>query len=249
MAIYALADLHLALAIPEKSMEFFGEPWARYTERIEDSWKSLVKPDDLVLVAGDISWAKRELEASVDLNWIDKLPGTKLLLKGNHDYWWSSLSQVRKLLPPSMKVIQNDTFEWHGFSIGGSRLWDTKEYNFSKYVQMVENPRANKLHELEDPEEQERIFLRELHRLELSLKALKPSSKKIAMTHYPPIGPEMLPSRASKLLEKYGVETCVFGHLHNVRRDIPIFGTSNGVQYILTAGDYLQFVPKLIFET
>lgn len=246
MAIFALADLHLALAIPDKSMEFFGESWAHYVERMDESWRRLIKPEDLVLVPGDISWAKREAEASVDLAWIDKLPGTKLLLKGNHDYWWSSLSQVRKILPPSLKVIQNDSFEWEGYSIGGSRLWDTSEYNFGGYINFIPNDRVKKLHELEDPEEQEKIFLRELHRLDLSLKTLKPSLKKIAMTHYPPIGPDMLPSRASHIIEKYGVETCVFGHLHNVKKDVPLFGNARGVNYILTAADYRNFIPVQI---
>lgn len=243
MAIYALADLHLALSIPDKSMEVFGEPWARYTERIEEAWHRLVKPDDLVLVPGDISWAKRQEDALVDLLWIDKLPGTKLLLKGNHDYWWSSLSHVKKMLPPSIHVLQNDSFNWNEYSIGGSRLWDSSEYNFDSYVLMVDNPRVKKMHEKEDPEEQEKIFLRELHRLDLSLRSLKPSLKKIAMTHYPPIGPDMLPSRASALLEKYGVLLCVFGHLHNVKRDIPIFGSTRGIKYVFAAADYLRFVP------
>ncbi len=246
MAIFALADLHLALAIPDKSMEFFGESWSRYVERMEESWHRLIKPEDLVLIPGDISWAKHEKEASVDLAWIHNLPGTKLLLRGNHDYWWSSPSQLKKILPPSMHAIQNNSFEWEGYSIGGSRLWDTHEYNFNGYINFVENARVKKLHAQEDPEEQEKIFLRELHRLELSLKTLKPSLKKIAMTHYPPIGPDMAPSRASTLLEKYNIETCVFGHLHNVKKDVPLFGEARGIKYILTAADYLSFIPVQI---
>lgn len=243
MSIFALADLHLAHAIPEKSMECFGEPWAHYMERIEESWTRLVKPDDLVLVPGDISWAKKAEDAATDLASIDKLPGTKLLLKGNHDYWWSSLSQVKKILPPSLHLLQNDAFHWKGFSIGGARLWDSLEYNFDSYVQMVATPGVKMKVEEPDPEEDEKIFLRELHRLELSLRCLNPSYKKIAMTHYPPIGPEMGPSRASSLLEKYGVELCVFGHLHNVRREMEIFGTARGVKYVFAAADYLRFIP------
>lgn len=249
MSIFALADLHLAHAIPEKSMEFFGEPWAHYTERIEDSWKSLVKAEDLVLIAGDISWAKHEKEALIDLNWIDQLPGKKILLKGNHDYWWASPAKLKKMLPGSMQAIQNNSIEWKGFSIGGSRLWDSHEYQFDAYVQMVDNPRARKLQEKADPEEQEAIFIRELHRLELSLQTMNPSLKKIAMTHYPPIGPEMKPTRASRILQKYQIDTCVFGHLHNVRRDLPTFGTAEGIRYILTAADHLRFTPYLLFDT
>lgn len=247
MAIFTIADLHLALNIPEKSMEYFGDVWKNYAERMQEAWERLIKPEDLVLIPGDISWATKEADALVDLNWIDKLPGTKLLLRGNHDYWWSSLSQVRKMLPPSLKVIQNDSFLWEGFSIGGSRLWDTPEYNFNGYIQMIDNPRAKKMNLSEPLEEQEKIFLRELHRLELSLRSLKSGTRKIAMTHYPPIGPDGAPSRASALLEKYGVETCVFGHLHNVKKDRPLFGNARGVNYILTSADYLDFTP-IIFD-
>lgn len=241
MAIFAIADLHLAFGNPEKTMEDFG--WFNYTQRIEDSWRSLVTPGDLVLIAGDISWSKSEVDALKDLLWLDELPGTKLLMRGNHDYWWSSLSKVKKMLPRSIKAIQNDSFEWEGFSIGGSRLWDTDEYNFSAYIDTIDNPKAKKIVTQENPEEQEKIFLRELHRLELSLQTLKLSCKKIAMTHYPPIGPNALPSRSSTLLEKYGVEICVFGHLHNVKKEPPLFGVVNGVHYFLTAADYLNFIP------
>lgn len=241
MSIFAIADLHLAFGKPDKTMEEFG--WHRYTERIEESWRELIKPQDLVLIAGDISWSKAEADALKDLEWIDKLPGTKLILRGNHDYWWSSLSKVKKMLPPSLKAIQNDSFTWEGFSIGGTRLWDTDEYDYSGTIDFLDNPKIKKLETPENPDEQERIFLRELHRLELSLQTLKPHLRKIAMTHYPPIGPDMLPSRASTLLEKYGVEICVFGHLHNVKKEIPLLGTVNGVRYTLTAADYINFVP------
>lgn len=246
MAIYALADLHLALGIPDKSMEFFGGPWTSYVQKIEENWKSTISQNDLVLISGDISWAKGEKEALTDLQWIDQLPGTKLLLRGNHDYWWSSASRVKKMLPPSLHILQNNSFEWEGFSIGGSRLWDTYEYNFDGCIQIRENPRAKTLHTQENKEEQEKIFLRELHRLDLSLQTLKPGKKKIAMTHYPPIGPKNQPSRASFLLKKYGIETCIFGHLHNVKKEIPLFGHVDGIHYILTAADYLDFKPLQI---
>ena len=245
MAIFAIGDLHLAFSVPEKSMEFFGERWEKYTERIEKGWRAHVAAEDLVLIPGDISWAKNLEQASQDLKWIDALPGTKLLLRGNHDYWWSSISQVKKILPPSMHLLQNNAFDWGDVSIGGSRLWDTDEFSFDGYIDFIESPRIKMVNQPQDLEEQERIFVRELRRLEISLKALRRyAAVKIVMTHYPPIGP--LPfqsSRVSQLLEKYGVQLCVFGHLHNVKKECALFGLFNTIQYILVAADYIDFCP------
>ncbi len=208
-----------------------------------------MRPDDLVLVAGDISWAMAIEEAVPDLEWIHQLPGTKLILRGNHDYWWTSLSKVEKILPPSLHVIQNNSFLWKDVAIGGSRLWDTPEYSFSKYIQYTENPRAKKLVAPEDPREAEKVFARELGRLEMSLKSMSSKAKtRIAMTHYAPIGAELGDSRASAILEKYEIDICVFGHLHNVKQDIPLFGEHRGTKYFLTAADYLGFKPILLVD-
>lgn len=247
MSVFAIGDLHLAFSVPDKSMEFFGPLWANYTKRLEEAWKSAIGKDDLVLIPGDISWAKTLSEAEVDLAWIGALPGTKVLLKGNHDYWWSSLAQVAKILPPSMHLLQNNAFNWGDISVGGARLWDSDEYTYESWIEYIENPRAKKMQEQEGPEEREKIFLRELGRLEMSLKQLNSKAKrKMAMTHYPPIGPAGTSSRASRLLEKYGVEICVFGHLHSVRKSSPLMRELNGVRYFLTAADYLEFKPLKI---
>ncbi|MCH9626732.1 MAG: hypothetical protein S4CHLAM2_03600 [Chlamydiales bacterium] len=241
MTIWAIADLHLSFGVPEKSMEVFGPEWADYAEKIQTNWLKVIEPEDLVLIAGDISWAMRLEEAKVDLDWIEELPGTKVIIKGNHDYWWSSLSKVRQILPPSIDFIQNTAFNWKEYSIGGARLWDTDEYGFNAYIDFRESPVAPSK---EAKPDQEKIFNRELERLELSLKNLDPSaSKRLVMTHYPPISADLAPSRASELLEKYKVDVCLFGHLHNVRRGELPFGTSRGVEYHLTSCDYLDFKP------
>lgn len=243
--IWAIADLHLSFGVPGKEMDVFGPQWAGYTDKVVKNWNSLITPDDLVLIPGDISWAMHPEEAKPDLDWIAALPGTKVILRGNHDYWWTSLSKIEKVLPPSIHLIQNNAYNWHGFSIGGARLWDTSEYSFNNYIDYQQNPRAKPLTERDkDPMEAERIFQRELGRLELSLKCLaKDAHTRIAMTHYPPIGADLKDSRASKLLEKYNVKACVFGHLHNVKQGLPMFGTKNGIQYSLTSCDYLNFIP------
>lgn len=263
MPIWALADPHLAIGIPSKHMSAFGEPWIDYTEKIEKHWKELVQPDDLVLIAGDISWAMRLEDALPDLNWIHSLPGTKVMIRGNHDFWWNSLSQMSKVMPSSIHVIQNNTYTWNDpkvgiVSIGGARLWDSSEYNFGDIIDYVSNPRSRTILDgtidsISHAQivESEKIFERELNRLEMSLRCLnqKEGIKRIVMTHYPPIGLDLKSSRASLLLEKYKVDVCVFGHLHNVKRNLKdLFGEKNGVRYMLTACDYLNFIPKLVYS-
>lgn len=251
MSIWALADLHLPFSDPTKSMEVFGEPWLNYTDKIKKHWLERIASDDLVLIPGDISWAMRPLEARLDLEWVDQLPGTKVLLRGNHDYWWSSLAQIQKILPPSLHLIQNNAFRWKDVVVGGARLWDTPEYNFGPYIQYNANPRARALSEEEDHSpDAEKIFLRELGRLEMSLKAMQAQDAplRIAMTHYPPISAMLEPSRASALLEKYQIKICVFGHLHSISATSPLFGTKNGIEYHLASGDYLNFVPLKLHD-
>lgn len=242
MKIFALADLHLSFSCPEKDMAFFGKTWEGYTDKIEKNWKQKISEKDLVLIAGDISWAMND-EVQIDLAWIDKLPGKKVLIKGNHDYWWGSLKKVYQYLPPSISVIQNNTFEYKNISIGGSRLWDTQEYNFSQFIDFQDNPKENK-EKLIQQELQEKLFERELKRLELSLANLNPKAKmRIAMTHYPPISFDLKESKASKILERYKIDVCIFGHLHNIKKEASLFGEKNGVRYQLTSCDYLNFDP------
>jgi predicted phosphohydrolase len=245
MAIWAIADLHLSFGVPDKAMDVFGPRWSNHAQQIETHWKAVIHPEDLVLIAGDISWAMKPQDAIPDLQWIDKLPGTKVIIRGNHDYWWGSLSKVKSILPPSIHAIQNDAFNWQDVSIAGARLWDTAEYRMGDITEYVENPRARKMDESqESPEEAERIYDRELGRLELSLKSLKKDAPlKIVMTHYPPLGNPMQSSRVSELLKKYGVSICVFGHLHNIREGLELFGVFDQVQYVLTSCDYLHYKP------
>lgn len=251
MSIWAIADLHLSFGVPNKKMDVFGEHWKDHPDKIAAEWLARIKSDDLVLIPGDLSWALHMHEVVPDLEWIHQLPGTKLIIRGNHDLWWQSMTKLQKLLPPSIKAIHNNAFTWEDWSIAGSRLWDSQEYNFDlpsdikSDKQMIETPPV-------DPEaiaNSERIFIRELGRLEQSFKCFKAGiSNRIAMTHYPPIGWDLRPSKASALMEKYGVQTCVFGHLHHVPSSMPTFGSARGVNYLLTACDYRDFKPVLIVE-
>lgn len=244
MSVWALADLHLSFGVPDKEMSVFGKQWENHPEKIKKHWRESVSGDDLVLIPGDISWAMKSEEAKIDLDWIDELPGTKVMIRGNHDYWWQSLKKIQEILPPSIEVVQNNVFVWNGIAIGGSRLWDTPEFSFDGYIPYMENPRASALSKVDDPVEAEKIFIRELHRLEMSLKQFPKEAKiRLAMTHYPPIGPDLNPSRVSALLEKYKVEACAFGHLHNVTANSLHFGKSRGVNYVFCAADYVDFKP------
>jgi predicted phosphohydrolase len=244
-SIWAIGDLHLSFGIPNKEMDVFGEAWIGWTKKLEKHWRENIKEEDLVLIPGDISWAMHLEEALVDLEWINKLPGTKVMIRGNHDYWWSSASKINKVLPPSLHIISNDAYNWDDVSICGVRLWDSPEYNFTDFIEIKENKRERPLTEFDhDKEKAKKIFERELGRLEMSLKCLNQEAKlKIAMIHYPPIGADLQDSETSKLLEKYGINICVFGHLHNIRSDSKMFGEKNGIKYYLTSCDYLNFQP------
>lgn len=247
--IWAIADLHLAFSVPEKSMEVFGPAWKDYAQKLKKNWEALVSKEDLVLIPGDISWATHLEEALIDLKWIDTLPGTKLILKGNHDYWWPSPSRLKEALPPTIHYIQNNSFDWGDATFGGVRLWDTEEYNFDEVIEFKENPFAAKKPRI--PEEEKRagdrkIFERDLKRLRLSLDKLNPkASFRVALLHYPPIGADLKESATSLILEEYKIDLCVFGHLHNVREGALPFGTKNGVRYLFVSADYLDFKPVL----
>jgi predicted phosphohydrolase len=243
MHIWAIADLHLSFGVPNKGMDIFGPSWQRHAERVAENWKQVVDDDDLVLLPGDISWATYLGDALADLEWIANLPGKKVMIRGNHDYWWSSPAKIRNSLPPSISIIQNDAILWNDIAIGGTRLWDCKEVNFPNEIIFTKNPAISAAPRDSDKvkSETEKIYLRELNRLELSLKALDSSAKeRIIMTHYPPVNSRMDPTKASDLLEKYKVDACIFGHLHSVREDLPLFGEKNGIRYSLTSCDYLH---------
>lgn len=245
MAIWAIADLHLSFGTPGKEMAIFGPDWENHYQKIEKNWKERIAEDDLVLIAGDISWAMKIEEAVPDLEWIDKLPGTKVMIRGNHDYWWGSLSKVEKICPPSVHPIQHNIFRFGSVEIGGTRLWDTSEYRFDEFIEKKEVPKIKQKETQQLRDEAEKIFIRELGRLEMSLKMFSPQAeKRIVMTHYPPIGADLAPSYAAKLLEKHGVDICVFGHLHSVRPGSLLFGEARGIEYHLTSADYLKFIPK-----
>ena len=128
MTIWAIGDLHLSFGVPNKGMDLFGAHWKEHAAKTEENWRKLITDDDLVLIPGDISWAMHPSEVAPDLQWIHSLPGSKMMIRGNHDYWWTSLTKVEGMMPPSIKVIQNNVQVWKDVVVGGCRLWDTPEW-------------------------------------------------------------------------------------------------------------------------
>lgn len=242
MHIWALSDFHLSFGVKNKSMEKFGDTWKDWTQKIEKNCHAVIKEEDLLIIAGDLSWATTLEEALIDLKWIDSLPGKKIIIKGNHDYWWSSYKKLQEALPPSIFAIQNNALNFGEVSICGTRLWDSEEFSFNSIIKS-ESCSFGKEEIKELQQEDKKIFDRELLRLEMSLKELNQEAKyKIAITHYPPIGIELKDSKVSKLLEKYKVDIALFGHLHSLKKG-PFFGKKGNISYFLTSTDYLNHTP------
>jgi predicted phosphohydrolase len=228
--LFAIADLHLSSS-GAKPMDVFGEAWKDHPARIAAAWDALVAPDDVVLLPGDLSWARDLDEARPDLTWIGARPGAKYLLRGNHDGWWTSLAKVRRALPPGCHALQNDAFDVGGAVLVGARGWTSPD-----------DPVA----EAGD----EAIFLRELERLRLSIAdadlrfgRVKP---RVAMLHYPPWIVGRAPTEVVATLRAGGVGTCVYGHLHGADHALGVRGERDGVGYHLVAADAIGFAPVLL---
>lgn len=234
MMIYALSDIHLSGHTP-KPMEVFGKHWEGHWGRIRDAWRGCVRSDDVVLVPGDISWAMTLGEAMVDLLEIAELPGSKVLLRGNHDYWWGSVSQIRSNLPKGMAIIQNDALRIGTAVVCGTRGWTC--------------PGSSAWEGAAD----EKIYMRELIRLRLTLDAANRKRTQgdalIAMLHFPPFNERQEPSGYTELLEEYKVNQVVYGHLHGLQAGSAFEGMLGGISYHMVSCDYLGFRPKLILET
>lgn len=230
MRVFAIADPHLSRAAP-KPMTIFGEGWAGHPERFFEGWRSVVGDTDLVLVPGDVSWAMTLDGALPDLRDIAALPGLKVLLRGNHDFWWPSLAKLRAALPSGMFALQNDALRLGRIVVAGTRGWVCPgSGDFSA--------------------EDEKIYQRELGRLQLSLTAASKlrgvGDHLVVMLHYPPTNPRLEPSGFTELLGCVEADAVVFGHLHGERRAVQLLGDTPAH---LVAADALGFVPKLILET
>ncbi len=230
MRIFAIGDLHLS-ADGTKPMDIYGGQWIRHAERLEQKWRALVEEEDVVIIVGDISWALKRPEASEDLVWITALPGKKVLIKGNHDLWWTSVSKLNQL-DKSMFFLQNSCYMVGETAICGTRGWVCPgDTDFTK--------------------QDEKIYNRELGRLRLSLEAARSAgaAEIVGAIHFPPANDKYEDSGFTALFEEYGVAQVVYGHLHGPDAHFRgIQGQRNGVDYRLVSCDYLECCPLLISD-
>ena len=229
MHIYAIGDLHLSGEPASKPMEIFGEHWAGHKDKIKEHWLRAVKEEDYVILTGDLSWAMHLEEAKVDLDWIAALPGHKLLVRGNHDYWWTSVTKMRKLYGEAFIFLQNDCValelpDGRKVAVCGTRGWLL--------------PSAEKF-----TDEDNKIYLREGVRMELGLKeaAKKAPDLVIQALHYPPLFNAEEHTVFTDLLESFAVDYCVYGHIHGENGVSSFEGVRAGVTYKLVSCDTQGF--------
>ena len=228
MALYAIGDLHLCLGAP-KPMDIFGGAWVGYMDKLKEGM-SVIRPEDTTVLLGDLSWALDLESSAADFGWIQEIPGKKIILKGNHDYWWSTAAKFEKFCREhgfqDMYLLNNNCYAYEDFAICGTRGWFFEEERSGAH--------------------DEKVFKRELLRLEASLKAAG-DRRKLVFLHYPPRYrgyecPEIL-----ELLSRYDVSRCFYGHLHGGSQKLAMEGLWDGVEFRLVAADYLGFKPFLVF--
>ncbi len=228
MSLFAIADLHLSLG-EDKPMDIFAG-WSNYVERLEDNWRKLITDNDTVVIGGDISWAMKLEEAFVDFSFIDKLPGKKLLLKGNHDYWWGTKSKIDSFLSKngfdSISIIFNNSYVYDDYAVCGTRGW------------FLEN----------DTEQDIKVLNREVGRLIMSIEsALKTEKEPVVFLHYPPYYNGIECKDIMDVLLKYNITKCYYGHIHGRNNFKYAFeGEYKGVNLRLISCDKVGFMPVLV---
>ena len=236
MSLYALGDTHLSFGVPNKPMDIFGG-WENYQALIEQNWRERIQPEDTIVLTGDISWGMTLEQAKADFAFLQALPGTKIILKGNHDYWWNSMKKMTEFFAAngfdSLRILHNNCYAYEGFGICGTRGW-------------VNVP--GETNEDGTLDGDAKVLAREEQRLRVSLQAAKSQGlKPIAFLHYPPLYWTNRNQPLLSALHDFGVEDCYYGHLHgSVTHARAEKGTVDGIRYHLVAGDYLQFTPEKV---
>lgn len=228
MSVYAIGDLHLSLNSP-KPMDVFGGAWENYVKKIEVGFSD-INQDDITVICGDITWAMNLEEALEDFKFIHKLPGRKIILKGNHDYWWSTVTKAMNFFEAnglsSIEILHNNSYAYNNVAICGTRGWFFEEEVHGDHDKKIMN--------------------RELMRLETSFRTAG-DMEKLCFLHYPPRFNNYICHEIVELLEKYGVKKCYYGHIHNKGHNFAVQGTVAGVEYKMVSGDYIDFRPLKIF--
>ena len=224
MALYAIGDLHLSLA-KDKPMDIFGDRWENHTEKLIEGF-SLLNENDICVICGDVSWGMGLDETLPDFKFVDALPGKKIILKGNHDYWWSTATKVKSFFAENgittIDILYNNSFEYGEYALCGTRGWFFEEEKGGEHDR--------------------KIMLREVMRLEASLKAAG-ERKKLVFLHYPPKYQFYTCPEIVELLKKYEVRLCCYGHIHGKGCRYALNGWSGGTEYKLVSADNVMFAP------
>ncbi|MBP1758781.1 MAG: serine/threonine protein phosphatase [Firmicutes bacterium] len=228
MALYAIGDTHLSLG-GSKPMDVFGGAWKGYVEKLEEGFAP-VQPEDTVVLCGDLSWGMSLQESREDFALLSQLPGKKILLKGNHDYWWTTASKMERFFREegfdNLEILHNNSYVYGEYALCGTRGWFFEE-------------------EMKGADQ--KVLNRELIRLETSLKAAG-DRRILCFLHYPPCYQGYRCEPILQLLEQYGVERCYYGHLHGASHRLAIQGKQGAVDYRLISADYLNFKPEKIYD-
>ncbi len=227
MSLFAMSDLHLSLST-DKSMEVFPG-WEDYTNQIRENWQSTISEDDTVILPGDISWGMTLNEAYEDFRFINKLPGKKIILKGNHDYWWTTKNKMDTFFAEkglnTLNILNNNHYDYGDYAICGTRGWINEN-----------GQQADK-----------KVLLREAGRLEMSIQsAIKQNKIPIIFLHYPPVYATDCNYDIIEVLLKYNIDKCYYGHIHGKSSNYAVKGERDGINYQLISSDYLQFMPLKI---
>ncbi len=234
MALYTIGDPHLSDGV-QKPMDVFGGVWHGYREKLEQNLRQLLQPDDMLVIAGDFSWGMTLAQALPDFRFLESLPGQKVLLKGNHDYWWETLSKMQRFFAEnsinSLQFLHNNCIFYKGTALCGTRGW---------------------FYDPNDPSARDdKIFRRELCRLEASLRLARqqsPECEVFCFLHYPPVFSGTEVPEITGLLQQYGVSRCYYGHLHGESCRGAFSGLRGGIEYRLVSADALHFRPLIIME-
>jgi predicted phosphohydrolase len=230
MRVFAIGDLHLEGG-SGKTMEMFGENWRDHDRKIFESWSGIGREDDLLLLVGDMSWAIRLEDAMPDLERIGRMKGRKVMVKGNHDYWWQTVKKMKRVLPDSIQVLQASSVIINRVAVAGTRGWTCPDDTYFE-------------------EGDRKIYEREVGRLRLALESLAGREgefdRLIVALHYPPTNDKHDPSGFTGLIEEHGADACVYGHLHGEAIKTGLKGRIGKTRYYLVSADSIDFTPEEI---
>jgi len=230
LALYAIGDLHLSHGT-NKPMDVFGGGWVNHTEKIKEGFINL-NSDDTIVLCGDTSWGMFFEESLEDFLYIENLPGKKIILKGNHDYWWNTTTKMKNFFETngikSIEILHNNCFLYNDTAICGTRGWlSDDEYS---------------------AEQNKKIMAREVIRLQASLKAAEEAKEKICFFHYPPRFKNIVCHDIISVMNEYEVKKCYYGHLHGEGQRLAVRGHIEGIEYEIVSADFIRFIPQKVMD-